>query len=95
VLGTLTPASGHTSGVHGTAAAEAARRRVNRWIRSTRVADGVADFDAALRDPRDPRRLRRALDSSDRLHPNGAGYRAMARAVPLASLAGSCAVGAR
>jgi lysophospholipase L1-like esterase len=43
----------------------------------------VIDFDAALRDPSDPQRLRAAYDSGDHLHPNDAGMAAMAAAVPL------------
>jgi hypothetical protein len=64
---------------------EATRQAVNAWIRAG--GDGaftaVADFDAALRDPADPRRLRPAYDSGDHLHPNDAGDAALARAVPL------------
>ena len=49
--------------------------------------DDVADFDAALRDPADPVRLRHEFDSGDHIHPSDAGYTAMAEAVPLAALA--------
>ena len=62
---------------------EAARQAVNRWIRTSGEYDGVVDFDAAVRDPADPLRLRPAYDSGDHLHPNDAGMQAMARAVPL------------
>jgi hypothetical protein len=41
-----------------TPAKEAMRLRINDWIRSTQEADGVADFDAVLRDPAHPDRLR-------------------------------------
>ncbi len=44
------------------------------------------DFNKVLRDPNDRGALRRAYDSSDRQHPNDAGYRAMARAIPLSLL---------
>jgi lysophospholipase L1-like esterase len=64
---------------------EATRVAVNDWIRSTFGA-GVADFDAATRDPSDPTRILPAYDSGDHLHPNDAGDLAMARAVPLARL---------
>lgn len=89
LLGTLTPAAGALAEGYGDAAAEAARQRVNRWIRTGRAADGVVDFDAALRDPGDPSRLRAAFDSGDHLHPNLAGYRAMADAIDLALLRGT------
>jgi lysophospholipase L1-like esterase len=61
---------------------------VNQWIRSNRDADGVVDFDAALRDPARPQNLRSNYDSGDHVHPSDAGYAAMAQAVPL-SLLGS------
>ncbi|MCF6525616.1 SGNH/GDSL hydrolase family protein [Streptomyces sp. JJ36] len=81
--GTLTPFAGH--GGH-TPRAEAARQAVNDRIRAGDVFDAVVDFDAALRDPAHPRRLRAAYDSGDHLHPNDNGYRAMAQAVDLALL---------
>ena len=62
---------------------EAVRAAVNAWIRSTREADGVIDFDLATRDPKEPSRMRADLQSGDWLHPNDAGYRAMGDAVPL------------
>jgi lysophospholipase L1-like esterase len=43
----------------------------------------MIDFDAVLRDPARPARLRPAFDSGDHLHPNAAGYAAMAAAVDL------------
>jgi lysophospholipase L1-like esterase len=63
---------------------EAKRQAVNTWIRTSRSYDGVIDFDAALRDPGDPKRLLPAYDRCDHLHPSEAGYRAMAQAVDLA-----------
>ncbi|MGA5302852.1 SGNH/GDSL hydrolase family protein [Nucisporomicrobium flavum] len=62
---------------------EQSRRTVNDWIRGSGVFDVVADFDAAVRDPRDPRRLLAEYDTGDHLHLNPAGYRALADAVPL------------
>jgi lysophospholipase L1-like esterase len=38
------------------------------------------------RNPADPRRLRDIYDSGDHLHPNDAGYQAMADTVPLNQL---------
>ncbi|HEX3887633.1 MAG TPA: SGNH/GDSL hydrolase family protein, partial [Phenylobacterium sp.] len=63
---------------------EAARQAVNQWIRAQREADGVVDFEAAIRDPDRPSRMRPDLQSGDWLHPNDAGYRVMGDAVPLA-----------
>ncbi|WP_436524590.1 SGNH/GDSL hydrolase family protein [Actinoplanes sp. HUAS TT8] len=62
---------------------ERKRAALNRWIRTSGEYDGVIDFDAAVRDPGDPLRLRAAYDSGDHLHPNDAGMAAMAAAVPL------------
>jgi lysophospholipase L1-like esterase len=80
LLGTLTPAGGSST---ASPANEATRQAVNSWIRSESPADGVVDFDAAVRDPADPSRINPAYDGSDHLHFNLAGYQAMANAVPL------------
>jgi lysophospholipase L1-like esterase len=65
---------------------EADREAVNNWIRTSGAFDGVIDFAAAVADPGDPERLDPAYDSGDHLHPNAAGYRAMADAINLAPL---------
>ena len=63
--------------------AEAIREAVNVRIRTSGAFDGVIDFDAVIRDPADPLRLNPAYDSGDHLHPNDAGYQAMADAINL------------
>lgn len=82
--GTLTPFEG---ALYYTDAGEAKRQAFNEWIRTSRAYDGVIDFDAAVRDPSHPTRLRPAYDPGDRLHLNDAGYRAMAEAIDLALFA--------
>ncbi len=67
-------------------AGEETRLAVNTFIRSSGMFDGIADFDAIVRDPRDPHRLSSAYDSGDHLHPNAAAYKAMAAAIDLKSL---------
>jgi len=67
-----------------TATGEAKRVAVNQWIRTSRVFDGVIDFDAALRDPATPTRMAPQYDSGDHLHPGPAGHEAMGNAVDLA-----------
>jgi lysophospholipase L1-like esterase len=62
---------------------QAAWATVNQWIRTSGAFDAVIDFDAALRDPADPTRLRPDADTGDHLHPNALGYRLMGEAVPL------------
>jgi len=69
-----------------TAAGEATREAVNTWIRTSGAFDGVIDFDAVMRDPADPLRLNPAYDSGDHLHPDDAGYQAMANAISLQML---------
>jgi lysophospholipase L1-like esterase len=66
-----------------TAANEADRQALNAWIRQPGNFDAVIDFDAVMRDPAQPDRLRPELDIGDHLHPSIAGYRVMAGAVPL------------
>lgn len=61
---------------------EALRQSVNQWIRTAGAFDGVIDFDAALRDPRQPAHLQRRYDSGDGIHPSDAGYAVMAETVP-------------
>jgi lysophospholipase L1-like esterase len=86
--GTLLPFAGSNGtygGDYGTPAGEAERQKVNAWIRSSGAFDGVIDFDKATRDPSDPTRLLPAYDA-DHLHPNDAGYQAMANAVNLGKI---------
>jgi lysophospholipase L1-like esterase len=59
------------------------RVALNQWIRTGKEFDGVIDFEAAVRDPKDPKALLAAYDSGDHLNPNDAGYKAMADAVDL------------
>jgi len=88
-LGTLPPASNAT--VDGTRQAphsEMYREQVNAWIRSQRLANGVVDFDRALRNPSNPTVMNPAYVGPDKLHPNLLGYQVMADAVPLSMLQG-------
>jgi lysophospholipase L1-like esterase len=62
---------------------EAVRDAVNRWIRTSGAFDAVVDFEAATRDPGSPKKLRAEFDPGDHLHPNDAGYKAMAEAIDL------------
>jgi lysophospholipase L1-like esterase len=64
-------------------AGEQMRQTVNEWIRSGGAFDGVIDFDAVMRDPAHPTQVNPSLQHGDHLHPNDAGYAAMANAVDL------------
>ena len=77
---TLTPCEGNN---FCTPEMEATRQALNAWIRTGSAYDGVIDFDAAVRDPERQGRLLPRFDSGDNIHPNDAGYRAMANAIKL------------
>jgi lysophospholipase L1-like esterase len=79
---TLTPYGGVEWPFHS-AAGEAKRQVVNAWIRHAGAFDAVIDFDQVTRDPAHTDRLLAAFDSGDHLHPNDAGYKAMAAAIDL------------
>ncbi|MFF6998465.1 SGNH/GDSL hydrolase family protein [Streptomyces sp. NPDC008313] len=83
---TLMPFQGHRG---YTDSREAVRQAVNARIRAGEVYDAVVDFDEALRDPYNPRRLRSDYDSGDHLHPSDKGYRHMAEVFDLTALKGS------
>jgi lysophospholipase L1-like esterase len=81
--GTLTPFRAFLPGLYYSSDAEAKRQAINHWIRTSKTYDAVIDFDKAIRDPNNPDAIRPAYDSGDNLHPNDAGYRAMADAIDL------------
>jgi lysophospholipase L1-like esterase len=86
-LGTITPASNAIlDGTISAPRSEEYREQVNAWIRSQRLADGVIDFDAALRDPSNPSVLNPTYSGPDHLHPNLLGYQVMAETVSLSML---------
>jgi lysophospholipase L1-like esterase len=78
---TLTPYGG---AAYSSEKGEAIRDALNTWIRTGGAFDAVVDFEAATRDPKNPKQFRPEFDSGDHLHPSDAGYQAMADAVDLA-----------
>jgi lysophospholipase L1-like esterase len=80
---TITPFEGVDVPGYYSESKEAVRQAVNKWIRTSGSFDGVIDFDAVLRDSNHPSRLSPAFASEDHLHPNDAGYQAMADAIDL------------
>jgi lysophospholipase L1-like esterase len=80
---TLTPYEGTVFHGYYQPEGEVKREAVNAWIRQGGFFDAVIDFDAAVRDPDHPTRIRTDYDVGDHLHPNDAGYRAMGDAVDL------------
>jgi lysophospholipase L1-like esterase len=103
LLGTITPTGvgllglgGVLPGVYVDTPTNQVRVAVNAWIRGGGSgADGVVDFDAAVRGAAQPNELDPSLDSSDHVHPNDLGYRRMADAVDLTSLGVSACAEAR
>ena len=87
VGGTITPNGGYDWPFH-TAAGEKKRQTVNAWIRGAGAFDAVVDFENVVRDPQHKDRLLPAFDSGDHMHPNDAGYKAMAGAIDLREFAG-------
>jgi lysophospholipase L1-like esterase len=78
---TIAPCEGETL---YTAAADTRRTAVNAWLRrADGTFDGLLDFDAVLRDPAHPARLRPEYDSGDHLHPGPTGLAALADSVDL------------
>jgi lysophospholipase L1-like esterase/uncharacterized membrane protein len=83
---TLMPFQGHRG---YTDAREGVRQQINTEIRAGRVFDAVVDFDAAVRDPYNPRKFRPDYDSGDHLHPSDKGYERMAQTFDLNTLKGA------
>jgi lysophospholipase L1-like esterase len=80
---TLTPFEG---AAYFTADGEVKRKAINNWMRTAKgpdTYDGLIDFDQATRDPANPTKFNPTYDSGDHLHPNNAGYEAMAAAIDL------------
>lgn len=76
---TLTP---FEEAVYYSEEGEVQRQAVNSFIRNSGEFDGVIDFDAVVRDPSNPKHILPAY-TEDNLHPNNAGYKAMAEAIDL------------
>jgi lysophospholipase L1-like esterase len=67
------------------------REALNKWIRTSGAYDAVVDFDAAVHDTADIKKFRADFDPGDHLHPNNAGYEAMANSIDLAIFTGKIA----
>jgi lysophospholipase L1-like esterase len=63
---------------------ETVRLAVNQWIRTGGAFDAVVDFEKATRDASTPPKIKPEFDPGDHLHPNDAGYQAMADSIDLA-----------
>jgi lysophospholipase L1-like esterase len=95
VIGATIMPYGGSGYYHPDAANEADRAAINAWIRTPGNFDAVVDFDAMMRDPVLPTRLKKEFDSGDGLHPSPEGYRFMGGAVPLSLFTASKPIGRR
>lgn len=86
---TVVSALGATNPSHGSAEEDAQRRKLNDFIRRSGTFDAVLDFDAATLDPRTGGLRPEFVPESttggagDKLHPNRAGYLAIANSIDL------------
>lgn len=80
LMATITPYKGAG---YWSAEGEAVRAAVNSWIRLQHEADGVVDFDSAVRSAADPQHIDPRFDGGDALHPNDAGFTAMTKCIDL------------
>lgn len=85
-LGTITPTGGSLVGDTLAPRQDPIRLQLNEWIRGQKISDTVIDFAAALQDPANPSALDSRYAGPDLLHPNPAGYHAMAEAIDLSVL---------
>jgi lysophospholipase L1-like esterase len=86
---TVTTALGSSSAAHGFAEQDTKRKALNEFIRTSKIFDGVADFDRVTLDPQTGgMRAEFVPESStggagDKLHPNRTGYLAMGMSINL------------
>ena len=86
---TLTSALGSSSAAHGFELQEEKRKKLNEFVRTSGVFDGVADFDRATTDPQTGGMKAEFVPDNtvggpgDRLHPNRLGYQTMGMAIDL------------
>ncbi len=62
---------------------EATRKKVNEWILTSGTFDATIDFSMIVGDPGKADQLASKYDGGDHLHPNVAGYQAIADNFPL------------
>jgi lysophospholipase L1-like esterase len=76
----LTPYQGAD---YASAAGEKVRGELNNWIKTGGAFDGVLDFATPVADPANPLAILPKYNIADHLHPNDAGYKAMADSIDL------------
>jgi lysophospholipase L1-like esterase len=94
-MATLTSSLHSSNGAYGGPEVDTKRHAYNDFIKSAGIFDGVVDFDAATFDPASGELKPEFQPNSttggpgDKLHPNRAGYAAMARAIDLNVVVGA------
>ena len=93
-VATLTPALNSAIATHGRPEVDAKRKALNEFFRTSKIFDGVIDFDKATLDPATGEvKVEFQPNSStggpgDKLHPNRAGYAAMGNTIDLPMITG-------
>ena len=78
---TITPFKGNN---YYSADHEKGRSTINNWVRTTKMLDGVIDFDKAVRNPADTAAMQsQFLFENDWLHLNASGYETMGSCIDL------------
>lgn len=78
---TITPFKGNN---YYSADHEKGRSTINQWVRTTKMLDGVIDFDKAVRNPQDTIAMQsQFLFENDWLHLNAKGYETMGGCIDL------------
>jgi hypothetical protein len=91
---TATPALGSSNAAHGSPDEDVKRKALNDFIRSSKLFDGIIDFERVTIDPATGSMRAEFVPESttggpgDKLHPNRAGYQAMGNAIDLKMLMG-------
>jgi lysophospholipase L1-like esterase len=92
--GTLTSTFNSTIGTYGRPEADAKRKALNQFLRTSKIFDGFVDFDGATLDEKTGEIPRTMQPNSsiggpgDKIHVNRAGYAAMADAIDLDLITG-------
>ena len=81
IAATITPYGG---AAYYSREGETVRQAINTWIRTGKEVDAVVDFDAVLRDAKDPTQIKDGFHMGDHLHGSDAAYAAMGAAVDVA-----------
>jgi lysophospholipase L1-like esterase len=90
-IATLTSAL-HSTPTHGRPVVDENRKKLNQMFRSTKIFDGLVDFDGATFDSATGEIKPEYQPNSstggpgDKLHPNRAGYAAMGNAIDLEAI---------